>query len=251
MSRKLEGKVAVVTGGNSGLGFAAARRFIEEGATVFITGRRQAELDAAVKDLGPHAIGVQGDVARPADLDRLYAVVKEKAGHVDVLFANAGTAEITPLEQVDEAHFDRIFNTNVKGLLFTVQKALPLFRDGGSIVLNSSIVNAMGVAAFSVYAASKAAVRSFARSWATDLKSRKIRVNSLSPGTVVTPGYKNSLKLNDQQIEKMAADTQDNVPLGRPGTPEEIANVALFLASDESSYVNGVDLAADGGWSQV
>ena len=191
MSKKLEGKVAVVTGGNSGIGLATAQRFADEGAHVFITGRRQGELDAAVKQIGANATAVQGDVSKLADLDRLYATVKQKQGRVDVLFANAGGGQIAPLGAITEAHFDQAFDTNVKGLLFTVQKALPLFQDGGSIILNASIVASKGMEAFSVYSATKAAVRSFARCWTVDLKSRKIRVNVVSPGPIDTPGYNN------------------------------------------------------------
>src|SRR5438045_8464976 len=185
---KLEGKIALVTGGNSGIGLATAKRFVAEGAHVFITGRRQSELDAAVKEIGGNVTGVQGDVAKLADLDRLYATIKEQKGRVDVVFANAGGGEFAPLGAITEEHFDRTFAINVKGLLFTVQKALPLFTDGGSIILNASIVSIKGMAAFSVYSATKAAVRSFARTWTADLKGRKTRVNALSPGPIATPG---------------------------------------------------------------
>src|SRR5713226_7188298 len=188
MSGKLEGKVAVITGGNSGIGLATAKRFVAEGAYIFITGRRQAELDAAVKKIGENVAGVQGDVAKLADLDRLYATVKAKKGRIDILFANAGIGELAPLGAITEEHFDKTFNTNVKGLLFTVQKALPLLTDGGSIILTASTTSVKGTEAFSVYSASKAAIRSFARCWTLDLKQRNIRVNALSPGATETPG---------------------------------------------------------------
>jgi len=249
--KRLEGKVALVTGGNSGLGLATARRFASEGAWVFITGRRQAELDAAVGQIGGDTVGVQGDVSNLADLDRLYETIGSTAGRVDVLFANAGLGEFVPLGQITEAHFDKTFDVNVKGTLFTVQKALPLLPDGASIVINGSMVSIKGVPAFSVYAATKAAVRSFARSWSVDLKARKIRVNIVSPGTVVTPGYKNALGLSDEQIKAMESDAAAAAPLGRAGTPDEIAKAVIFLASDESSYITGIELFVDGGVSQI
>ncbi len=248
--KRLEGKVAVVTGGNSGIGLATARRFAEEGAHVFITGRRQAELDAAVKQIGKQATGVQGDVGSLRDLDRLYAEVKRQHGRIDILFANAGTAELAPLGAITEEHFDRIFGVNVKGLLFTVQKALPLFRDSGSIILNASIVASKGMEAFSVYSATKAAVRSFARTWTVDLKGRGIRVNAISPGPIDTPGY-NNLGLTGEQIEEFKKNIVATVPMGRMGDPDEIAKAALFLASDDSSYVTGVELFVDGGMAQI
>ena len=247
---KLEGKVAVVTGGNSGIGLATAKRFVAEGAHVFITGRRQAELDAAVSQIGKNVSGVQGDVSNLADLDRLYATVKQQKGRVDVLFANAGLGEFVPLGQITEAHFDKTFGVNVKGTLFTVQKALPLMPDGGSIVMNGSMVSMKGWPAFGVYAATKAALRSFARTWSVDLKSRKIRVNVVSPGTVITPGYKNA-GLSDEQIAQIEAEAAAAAPLGRVGTPEEIAKAVVFLASDESSYVTGIELFVDGGLAQI
>jgi NAD(P)-dependent dehydrogenase (short-subunit alcohol dehydrogenase family) len=249
--KRLEGKVALVTGGNSGLGLATARRFASEGARVFITGRRQAELDAAVSQIGGDAVGVQGDISNLADLDRLYATIGRSAGRLDVLFANAGLGELVPLGQITEAHFDQTFGVNVKGTLFTVQKALPLLPDGASIVLNGSMVSIQGVPAFSVYAATKAALRSFARSWSVDLRARKIRVNVVSPGTVVTPGYKNALGLSDEQIRAMESDAAAAAPLGRAGTPDEIAKAVVFLASDDSSYVTGIELFVDGGASQI
>ena len=247
---KLEGKVAVVTGGNSGIGLATAKRFVAEGAHVFITGRRQAELDAAVSQIGKNVSGVQGDVSNLADLDRLYATVKQQKGRVDVLFANAGLGEFVPLGQITEAHFDKTFGVNVKGTLFTVQKALPLMPDGASIVMNGSMVSMKGWPAFGVYAATKAALRSFARTWSVDLKSRKIRVNVVSPGTVITPGYKNA-GLSDEQIAQIEAEAAAATPLGRAGTPDEIAKAVVFLASDESSYVTGIELFVDGGLAQI
>ncbi len=248
--KRLEGKVAVVTGGNSGIGFATARRFAAEGAHVFITGRRQNELDAAVKQIGRQATGVQGDVANLTDLDRLYAAVKQQQGRIDILFANAGGGALAPLGAITEEHFDKTFGVNVKGLLFTVQKALPLFRDGGSIILNASITASKGMEAFSVYSATKAAVRSFARCWTVDLKNRRIRVNAISPGPIDTPGYKN-LGLTEEQMEEFTKNVVTTVPMGRMGDPDEIAKAVLFLASDDSSYVTGIELFVDGGMAQI
>jgi NAD(P)-dependent dehydrogenase (short-subunit alcohol dehydrogenase family) len=250
MSKKLEGKVAVITGGNSGIGLATAQRFADEGAHVFITGRRQAELDQAVKQIGHGAVGVQGDVAKMADLDRLYATVKEQRGRIDVLFANAGGGEFAALGAITEAHFDHLFNTNVKGLVFTVQKALPLFRDRGSIILNASVAGSKGMEAFSVYGATKAAVRSFARSWTAELKSRRIRVNAVSPGPIETPVF-GKLGMSDAEAKDFMAGVVTAVPMGRMGTPDEIAKAVLFLASDDSSYVTGAELFVDGGMAQI
>lgn len=247
--KKLEGKVAVITGGNSGIGLATAQRFVAEGAYVFITGRRQSELDAAVKLIGKNVTGVQGDVSSLADLDRLYETVKREKGHLDVVFANAGGGDFAPLGEITEAQFDKTFSINVKGLLFTVQKALPLLRDGGSIILTSSIVGTKGLPAFSVYSATKAAIRSFARSWTTDLKQRGIRVNALAPGPIVTPGL-NGLVPADQ-LDQLHANMASTVPMGRLGTPDEVAKGALFLASDDSSYVTGIELFVDGGAAQI
>jgi NAD(P)-dependent dehydrogenase (short-subunit alcohol dehydrogenase family) len=241
---KLKGKVAVITGGSSGIGLATAKRFVAEGAFVFIIGRRQAELDAAVKQIGSNAAGVQGDVANLADLDGLYSAVKRQKGRIDILFANAGVVEFVPLGSITEEHFDRLFNINVRGVLFTVQKALPLFTDGGSIILTSSGVSIKGFAAASVYSATKAAVRSFARCWTTDLKQRRIRVNVISPGPIETPMF-----AEVPQEEK--ARLSSTVPMGRLGKPDEIASAAVFLASDESSYVTGIELFVDGGVAQV
>ena len=235
MPGKLEGKVAVITGGTSGLGLATAERFVAEGAHVFVTGRRQRELDRAVEKIGRNVTGVQGDISSLADLDRLYATVKDQKGRVDVLFANAGGGEFMPLGEITEAHYDKYFGINVKGTLFTVQKGLSLMPEGGSIVINGSMVSVKGMSAFSVYAATKAALRSFARTWSVDLKGRNIRVNVVSPGTIVTPGYKNELGLNDEQIRLMEEQSAASTPLGRTGTPDEVAKAVVFLASDDSS----------------
>ena len=248
--RKLEGKVAVITGANSGIGLATAKRFASEGARLFMTGRRQAELDKAVADVGHGARGVQGDVASLADLDRLYRVVREDAGRIDVLFANAGGGEFMPLSDVTEEHYDRTFATNVKGTLFTVQKALPLLRDGSSVILTGSTAGNKGGPSFSVYSASKAAIRNFARSWILDLAPRRIRVNVLAPGPTSTPGL-HGLTHTEEQNQAFVAAMEAAIPLGRMGSPDEIANAALFLASDESSFVNGSELFADGGAAQV
>lgn len=247
---KHEGKVAVVTGGNSGIGLATAKRLADEGAYVFITGRRQTELDDAVKIIGKNVTAVQGDVAKLADLDRLYAMVKQQKGHIDILFANAGGGEFAPLGSITEEHFDKTFGANVKGLLFTVQKALPLFRDGGSIILNASIVSIKAMSAFSVYSATKAAVRSFARSWTLDLKDRHIRVNAVSPGPIDTPGA-SGLAKNEEEAKQIKASLISAVPLGRMGTSDEIAKVVSFLASDDASYIAGIELFVDGGYAQI
>lgn len=251
MSKKLEGKIAVITGGNSGMGLATAKRFAAEGAKVVITGRRQAQIDAALKEIGSADVtGVQGDVANLKDLDRLYETVKAKFGRVDVLFANAGLGSLMPLEQITEEHFDLTFGVNVKGLLFSVQKALPLMPKGSSIILNASVAGSKGLEAFSVYSATKAAVRSFARSWTMDLKERGIRVNALSPGPIATPIF-GKMGLDEKQQQEFGANITQQVPMGRIGRPEEIAAAALFLASDESSFVTGIELTVDGGLAQV
>jgi NAD(P)-dependent dehydrogenase (short-subunit alcohol dehydrogenase family) len=251
---KLEGKVAVITGGTSGIGLATAQRFASEGAYVFIIGRRQSELDAAVKQISKNnnnVTGVQGDVSNLADLDRLYATVKEQKGHIDILFANAGVGELVPLGEITEAHFDKTFGINVKGLLFTVQKALPLFQDGGgSIILNASIASSKGAEALSVYSATKAAIRSFARTWTVELKHRKIRVNAISPGPIDTPGF-NGLAQSEEQIEQLKTSIVSTVPMGRMGSPDEVAKAVSFLASDDSSYVTGIELFVDGGMAQI
>lgn len=251
MAQKLAGKIALVTGGTSGLGLATAKRFVAEGAKVVVTGRRAAELDAAVAELGEGATGVRGDVSVLSDLDRLYGTIRATHGRLDVLFANAGGGAFVPLEEVTEEHFDRYFGINVKGTLFTVQKALPLMAAGGSVILNGSMVSVKGVPGFTVYAATKAALRSFARTWAEDLRGRNIRVNVVSPGTVVTPGYRTELGMTDEQITEFVARAAAAAPLGRAGTPDEVAKAVVFLASDDSSYVTGTDLFVDGGAAQI
>jgi NAD(P)-dependent dehydrogenase (short-subunit alcohol dehydrogenase family) len=249
--KKLEGKVAVITGGNSGIGLATAQLFVSEGAYVFITGRRQRELDAAVKQIGKNNVmGVQSDVSNLPDLDRLYVTVKQHKGGIDILFANAGVSELLPLETITEAHFDKLVGINMKGLLFSVQKALPIFHDGGSIILNASIAASKGFEGFSVYNATKAAVRSFARTWTAELRQRKIRVNAISPGVIDTPVL-NGLGYNHEQIEQFKTSFASSAPLGRIGSPHEIAKAALFLASDDSSYVDGIELFVDGGITQI
>ena len=244
MSKKLDGKVAVITGGSTGIGLATAKRFVAEGACVFITGRRQAELDAAVSQLGVNATAVQGDVTSLADLDRLYETVKAKKGRIDIVFANAGYGEFQPIGSVTEEHFDKLFDINVRGALFTVQKALPLLKDGGAVLLTGSVAGSKGIANFGVYNATKAAIRSFARTWTNDLKSRKIRVNVISPGPIDTP-----------LLGEVPQEARDHfaslVPLGRIGDSDEIAKAAVFLASDDSSYVTGAELFVDGGMAQV
>jgi NAD(P)-dependent dehydrogenase (short-subunit alcohol dehydrogenase family) len=247
---KLEGKIALITGGNSGIGLATAKQFVTEGAYVFITGRREPELAAAVKEIGRNATGVQGDVSNLGDLDRLFAHIKREKGKLDIVFANAGAAEYAPVGTITEEHYDSIFNTNVKGLLFTVQKALPLLPDGASIILNASIVASKGLTANSVYSATKAAVRSFARTWTTDLKDRRIRVNAVSPGPIETPGL-NGLLASAGAAEQRLKMLAGSVPLGRLGRPDEIAKAVVFLASDDSSYVTGTELFVDGGFAQV
>ena len=248
---KLEGKVSVITGGSSGIGLATAKRFVEEGAHVVITGRREKELKEAVTVIGKNVTTVTGDVSRLEDLDRLYAVVKEKHGHIDILFANAGAGTIAPLAMATEQHFDQTFDVNVKGMFFTVQKALPLFKDGGSIILNSSVSNVKGLAGFTAYAASKAAVRNFARGWTMELLGRKIRVNCMSPGAIETPALETTTGLTPEQAKQAAEQFTTMIPMGRRGKPEEIAAAVVFLASDESSYITGADLAVDGGMAQV
>jgi len=247
---RLNGKIALITGGTSGIGLATAKQFVNEGAYVFITGRREPELAAAVKAIGRNVSGVQGDVSNLADLDRLFAQIRKEKGKLDIVFANAGVAKYAPFGKITEQFYNSIFNINVKGLLFTVQKALPLLPDGASIVLNASIVASKGFSSNSVYSASKAAVRSFARTWTTDLKDRRIRVNAISPGFIDTPGLSDLLASSEagEQRKRMISTM---VPLGRLGIPDEIAKAVVFLASEDSSYVTGTELFADGGFAQV
>jgi NAD(P)-dependent dehydrogenase (short-subunit alcohol dehydrogenase family) len=252
VTKRLDGKIAVITGGNSGIGLATAQRFVEEGAYIFITGRRQSEVHNAVNQIGKNVTGVQGDVSNLADLDRLYASVKQQKGRIDILFANAGVADVAPLGSITESHFDKIFSINVKGLLFTVQKALPLFQDGGSIILTSSVGGSKGFGGVSAYSATKAAVRSFARSWTVDLKHRKIRVNAVSPGMISTPMLSGQgMGLSEEQVEQFKKSVLNNVPLGTVGNPDEIAKAVAFLASDDSSYITGIELFVDGGLAQI
>jgi NAD(P)-dependent dehydrogenase (short-subunit alcohol dehydrogenase family) len=240
---KLQGRLALVTGGTEGIGFATAKRFVDEGAYVFITGRRQKELDEAVKAIGSNVAGVRGDVSRPGDLDRTYEVVKAK-GKIDVLVANAGIGEFAPLATLTEEHFDKLFDLNVKGTLFTVQKALPLINDGGSIILIGSVASVKGTAAFGTYGATKAAVRNLVRAWTMELKDRRIRSNVLSPGPIRTP-------LVGRQSPEVIARIVTTIPMGRLGEADEVAKAAVFLASDDSSFVTGIELFVDGGRGQV
>jgi len=262
MKKAIRGLVAVITVGSSGIGLATAQRFVsKEGAYVFITGRRQSELDTAVRQIGKNnnnnsnntVTGVQGDVSNLADLDRLYATVKEQKGHIDILFANAGIGEFVTLGEISEVHFDKTFGINVKGLLFSVQKALPLFHDGdggGSIILTASAGRSKGFEGFSVYESTKAAIRSFARSWTVDLKHRKIRVNAISPGPIATPMVSQVVK-SEEQAEQFHSSLMSTVPIGRRDSPDEVAKAVSFLASDDSSYVTGIELFVDGGMAQI
>src|ERR1700704_504722 len=246
MSR-LAGKIALITGGSTGIGLATAKRFVDEGAHVFVTGRREAELARAVAELGSSVTGVQGDVANLGDLDRLFAQIEREKGKLDIVFANAGGAQFAPLGKITEEHYEALFNGNVKGLLFTVQKALPLLPDGASIILTASTVASTAIAPeWSVYSATKAAVRSFARTWTTDLKPRRIRVNAVSPGYTDTPPW-HSIEAAEENMKSISG----SIPLGRFGTPDEIAKAVLFLASDDSSYITGTALFVDGGFAQV
>jgi len=247
---KLEGKIALVTGGSTGIGLATAKEFVSEGAYVFMTGRRESELNAAVKEIGSNVTAVQGDVSKLDDLDRLFAQIKQEKGRLDIVFANAGIAKYAPLGQTSEELFDSIFDINVKGTFFTVQKALPLLSDGGAIIVTSSVVGSKGLSSNSVYSATKAALRSFARTWTTDLKLRRIRVNAVSPGTIDTPGL-NDLLASAEAGQERVKMISNAVPLGRFGRPEEIAKAVVFLASDDSSYVAGAELFVDGGFAQV
>jgi NAD(P)-dependent dehydrogenase (short-subunit alcohol dehydrogenase family) len=249
---KLEGNIALVTGANSGIGLATAKRFVNEGAYVFITGRRDAELAQAATEIGKNVAGVRGDVSNLRDLDRLFAQIKRDKGRLDVLLANAGIVKFAPFGTITEEFYESIFNVNVKGLLFTVQKALPLMPDGASIVLTASVVGSKGLPANSVYSATKAAVRSFARTWATELKDRRIRVNAVSPGSTDTPGLSKLLGLGSGEARQQVLKTiSSGVPLGRLGTPDEIAKAVVFLASNDSSYISGIELFVDGGFAQV
>jgi NAD(P)-dependent dehydrogenase (short-subunit alcohol dehydrogenase family) len=245
MTKKLEGKVAVITGGSTGIGLATAKRFAEEGAYVFITGRRQAELDAAAKEIGPKAVAVKADASNMADLAHLFDTVKAARGKIDILFANAGVYDFTPFGKITEESYDKMFDINVKGVLFTVQQAVPLISDGGSIILTGSVSGSKGFESFTVYNATKAAIRSFARTWTSDLKARGIRVNVVSPGPIQTPGF--DVFANDDVKQYL----KSMVPLGRIATADEVAKAVLFLASDDSSYVAGVELFVDGGLAQI
>ncbi len=246
MPKKLDGKIALITGGSTGIGLATARLFVEEGAHVYITGRRQPELDAAVEAVGSHIVALQGDVTKLADLDRIYARIRDETGRLDILFANAGGGPLVPLGSITEEHYEQVFDVNVKGLVFTVQKALPLMPDGGAIVLTGSIVGIKGFPAFSIYSATKAAVRNFARTWTTDLKDRHIRVNVVSPGPIDTPLLNEAF--SDPDDMKALVST---IVMGRLGRPEEIARSVLFLASDDASFITGAELFVDGGAAQV
>lgn len=249
--KRLEGKVAVITGGSSGIGLATAQKFVEEGAYVFVTGRRQSELNKAVKQIGKNVTGVQGDVSNLADLDRLYDTVKEQKGRIDILFANAGIMDLLPLETVSETYFDKTFSVNVKGVFFTVQKSLPLVNNGGSIVLTGSVAGSKGMSGLSVYGATKAAVRSLARSFTAELKNRKIRVNVISPGRIDTPAASAAISGLQASEEQAKIGVLDSIPLGRMGSPDEVANAVLFLASDDTSFITGIELFVDGGRAQI
>ncbi|KAF6628195.1 glucose 1-dehydrogenase [Paenibacillus sp. EKM208P] len=248
---KLEGRVAIVTGGSMGIGLSTAQHLVQEGAYVYITGRNQNSLDDAVKQIETNVTAVQADASNNQDLDRLYDIVKNQHGHIDILFANAGILEKAPIGEISEKMFDNSFNINVKGVLFTVQKALPLFRDGGSIILNSSVLGSSGSPAGSIYSATKAAIRSFARNWLVDLKDRQIRVNVVSPGPIDTLGLAAVVGSNKEQQKERLELLSSAVPQGRLGRPDEVAKAVLFLASDDSSFVNGTELFVDGGMKQV
>jgi NAD(P)-dependent dehydrogenase (short-subunit alcohol dehydrogenase family) len=250
MTNRFDNKVVVVTGGTSGIGLATAKAFAAEGASVFVTGRRQEALDAALRQIGGKVTGVRGDMARLADIDRLYDAVQQQHSQIDVVFANAGGGDMLPLGAISEEHYQRIFDTNVKGVLFTVQKALPLLKDGASVILTGSTTSVSGTPAFSVYSATKAAVRNFARSWILDLKDRHIRVNTVSPGVTDTAGL-DELFGGGAQAQGTKDYLASLIPLGRVGQPEEIAKSVLFLASDDASFVNGVELFVDGGQVQI
>jgi NAD(P)-dependent dehydrogenase (short-subunit alcohol dehydrogenase family) len=249
MGNKLEGKIAVITGATSGIGLATAKRFVSEGAYVFITGLYQKEVDVAVSDLGKNVSGIQSNVSNLADIDKMYDIVKDQKGHIDILFVNAGIIEFASFGEISEKHFDKIFDIDVKGLLFTVQKALPIFQDAGSIILMASVGSSKGSAELSVYHAAKAAVRSFARSWSLNLNQRNIRVNAISPGPIDTP-FVNRV-LNEQQTQQFIQNVVKATPIGRMGSPDEVAKAVLFLASDDSSYITGIELFVDGGMGQI
>jgi NAD(P)-dependent dehydrogenase (short-subunit alcohol dehydrogenase family) len=246
MSKKLEGKIGLITGGSAGIGLATAKQFVEEGAYVYIVGRRKPELEAAVASIGSNVTAIQGDVTNLADLDRIYAQISKEKGRVDIVFANAGGGPLVPLGSITEEHFDQVFNVNVKALVFTAQKALPLMPDGGTIILTGSIVGIKGFPAFSIYSAAKAAVRNFARTWTTDLKDRGIRVNVISPGPIDTP-LLNEAFSNPDDMKALAS----TVVMGRLGRPEEIAKAVTFLASGDASFITGAELFVDGGAAQV
>ena len=249
MGNKLEGKIAVITGATSGIGLATAKRFVEEGAYVFISGLYQKEVDEAVSEIGKNVDGIQSDVSNLGDIDKMYDVVKDQKGHIDILFANAGIIQFAPLGEISEEHFDKIFDIDVKGLLFTVQKALSIFQNGGSIILMASVGSSKGSAELSVYHAAKAAVRSFARSWTLNLNQRNIRVNAISPGPIDTPIV--NRVLNEQQTQQFIQNVVKATPIGRMGRPDEVAKAVSFLASDDSSYVTGIELFVDGGMAQI
>jgi NAD(P)-dependent dehydrogenase (short-subunit alcohol dehydrogenase family) len=242
---KLAGKIALITGGSSGIGLATAKQFVAEGAYVFITGRREMELSAAVQKIGHNATGVQGDVSQLRDLDRLFERIQREKGRLDIVFANAAVDKNAPLGKITEEVYDSIFNTNVRGVLFTVQKALPLLPDGASVILTASVAASKGLPSDSVLSATKAAIRSFARTWTVDLRDRRIRVNAVSPGPTETPAFS---ELVNADARKMIS---ASIPLGRPGTPDEVAKAVVFLASDDSSFVTGIELFVDGGFAQV
>ena len=249
MNGSLQGKIALVTGGSSGIGMASVRELVARGARVFITGRRQAELETAVAAIGKSVVAIRADASKLDELERVYAQIRQQAGHLDIVFANAGGGDMLALGSITEEHFDRIFGTNVKGVLFTVQKALPLLKDGGSIILTGSTTSLKGTENFSVYSASKAAVRNFARSWLLDLKTRHIRINVVSPGPVATPGLAGLVP--PEYKDGLFAQLASSVPMGRLGEPEEIAKAVAFLASDDASFINGIELFVDGGIAQI